>query len=129
MKPSRRRRRPPLTLLVDGGRRLLSSAVNDVGYSLDGPRPSRGAVACLVDSLRAEQIAAADLSKARDAIRDCLAAARRDGATYTAIAAAIVRPGPTIADTIALRRRMAQALTFRVFESRRWGKRMEIVWP
>lgn len=58
------------------------------GTKLDGPRPPRAALDCLAAALRAEQVATNDLAAARDNVRDCLSAARRDGATYSSVVSA-----------------------------------------
>jgi hypothetical protein len=92
------------------------------GTKLDGPRPPRAAIDCLASALRAEQVATNDLAAARENVRDCLSAARRDGSSYSSVAAALVRPKSTISETLVARRRMASSLACRAHEARKRSK-------
>src|SRR5215510_11719737 len=58
--------------------------------NLEGPRPSPAFVARLKASLVAERTALADLRSTRQAVVQAIRAARAEGASYSAIAAAIV---------------------------------------
>lgn len=119
----------PRSSSVGGRGRVHDAARCDIdrpilgGAKLDGPRPPRAAIDCLASALRAEQVATNDLAAARENVRDCLSAARRDGSSYSSVAAALVRPKSTISETLVARRRMASNLACRAHEARKRSKR------
>lgn len=91
--------------------------------ALEGPRPSPASVARLKASLTTERTALADLRSARRAVNQAIRAARTEGASYTAIAAAIVPATGNMARTTAARNRMAANLRARIWAERHRGTR------
>jgi hypothetical protein len=89
--------------------------------ALEGPRPSPAAVARLKDSLANEGTALLNLRSVRRAVNQAIRLARSEGASYTAIAAAIVPGSGDVAKTTAARERMAANLRGRLWEERRRG--------
>lgn len=95
-----------------------------LGYEqLDGARPSRDVVDRLRSALAAEQRGLIDIRSARVAVVESIHAARLQGASYTAIAAALVNPTGDIYQTLMRRARLANSLRARVFEARARGGR------
>ena len=86
---------------------------------LDGIRPSRESVARLRVGLEVEGRALHSLRAAQGEVRDALSAARSEGATYTAIAAALVPGTGNVGETARMRERVAAALRARAFQGRR----------
>ena len=86
---------------------------------LEGPRPSPATALRLCDTFAAERRALVDLKAARRALNHAIRLARSEGATFTAIAAAIVPATGDVAKTIAARDRMAANLRGRLWEERR----------
>lgn len=91
--------------------------------ALEGPRPSPASVARLKSSLTAERTALANLQAARRAVNQAIRAARSEGASYTAIAAAIVPATGNMARTTAARNRAAANLRARIWAERHRGTR------
>jgi hypothetical protein len=90
------------------------------GTKLDGARPTASALGCLKASLRAEKDATAALATARAEVIRCLHEARAGGSvTLTAIATALVPAQSNPFASMKARKRAAQALACRLYESRR----------
>ena len=89
-----------------------------VHAGLDGPRPSVDVVNRLRSGLCAENRALGDLRAAREQVRGAVVQARAQGVGYFALAAAVVPAQANLALTTAKRRRMAAALSQRLFEAR-----------
>lgn len=110
----RRRSLATKRIQAGGRRRVVDDRSCKLSFGdVDGVRPSRASVECLQQSLKDEAAAASALANARSSVRDCLAAARRDGASWTAIATAVTARRETVAATILARRRAASALACR----------------
>lgn len=86
---------------------------------LHGVRPSRDVVRRLVAGLRAERRALDDLRGARAEIVAAIAAGRAEGASFTALACAVVPGSGSGQVTAHARARMAANLRSRVWEARR----------
>lgn len=115
MRHSSKKRRPASRHGLQGRRRRGCDLVLD---GIEGPRAPASAVLCLKESLRAEKQHADALSQARSDILACVQQARSAGASFTSIAAAIIPATGRIRDTIAARRRAANALVCRVHAAR-----------